>query len=258
MSIVTLTTDFGLRDPYVGQLKGAILSADPTATIADCTHLIPSYDLIEAAYHLSHTWSHFPIGTIHVCMVNRLSVGEPEAYIGFRQNGHTFLCPDNGLAFLLFPTIEDGVFRLNSEGESSTKSVLSAAIRTLALGFDCRHLGERLVAPEHSIRPEPITTQHYIRGSIVHIDGYGNAVLNVHRDLVERMARGRRVHTRLPNSEPIIDIVSHYHQVPEGDLLTRYNSMGYVEIAMNMGKVATLYGLERDQLVQLEFEGAVV
>ncbi len=254
MSIVTLTTDFGLRDPYVGQLKGAILSADPTAVIADCTHLIPTFDLIEAAYHLSHTWSHFPAGTVHLCTVNRLSAAEPEAYIGFRQNEHTFLCPDNGLAYLLFPDIDGGVFELETSGQASTKAVLSAAIRKLALGFDCRHLGPELTHPEQSIRAEPITTQHYIRGSIVHIDGYGNAVLNVHRDLVERMARGRRVHTRLANSKPIVDIVDHYHQVPEGDLLTRYNSMGYVEIAMNMGKVATLYGLERDQLVQLEFE----
>ncbi len=255
MSIVTLTTDFGLRDPYVGQLKGAILSADPTAVIADCTHLISPYDIIEAAYHLSHTWSHFPAGAIHVCTVNRHSPAEPGAYIGFRQNGHSFLCPDNGLAYLLFPHLTDGIYRLEADGETSTKAILSAAIRKLALGFDCRHLGAALPAPEHSIRAEPITNQHYIRGSIVHIDGYGNAVLNVHRDLVERMARGRRVQTRLPNSEPILDIVDHYHEVPEGDLLTRYNAMGYVEIAMNMGKVATLYGLERDQLVQLEFEG---
>ena len=254
MPIVTLTTDFGLKDPYAAQLKGAVLSADPTSVIVDLTHEIDPYDISAAAFHLGHTWRHFPEGTIHVCTVNRLADNVPEPLIGLRHGGHTFLCPDNGLVSLLFPRLRAPVYALTPGEGASTKSTLTRALRTLALGLDVRHAGTPLPAPEQSIRPEPVAHPEYIRGSILHIDGYGNAVLNIHRDLVERLARGRRVQTVLPNAEPIVDIVEHYHDVPNGELLTRYNSRGYLEIAMNAGKVAQLYGLERDQLVQLEFE----
>ena len=254
MPIVTLTTDYGLRDPYAAQLKGAVLSADPTTVIVDLTHEVAPYDIAAAAYHLGHTWRHFPPGATHVCTVNRLADNAPEPLIGFRQNGHTFLCPDNGLPSLLFPRLEAPVYRLHPGEGASTKSTLTRALRTLSLGLDVRHAGELLPDPERSIRAEPVAHPEYIRGSILHIDGYGNAVLNIHRDLVERLARGRRVQTVLPNADPIVDIVDHYHDVPNGELLTRYNSRGYLEIAMNAGKAAQLYGLERDQLVQLEFE----
>ena len=253
MPTVTLTTDYGLRDPYVAQLKGAILTAAPSALLVDCTHLISPYDLIEAAYHLGHTWSYFPAGTIHVCPVNRVTAGEPEPLMCFRKNDHAFIFPNNGLVSLLFDDFAEEAYAIGGDEPGSTKTAIARAIGELALGLGPRQLGAPIAEVEHSIRPAPVTHPSYIRGSIVHIDGYGNAVLNIHRDLVERMANGRRIHTRLPNTAPIEDIVDHYHEAPEGELLVRYNARGYLEIAMKNGKVATLYGLERDQLVQLEF-----
>lgn len=256
MPVLTLTTDFGLRDPAAAQLRGAMLAAAPGATVADVTHLIPTFDVPQAAYLLGRAYAHFPAGAIHVCTVKRLRADPSERYVGFRQNGHTFLCPDNGLAFLLFPRLGTPIYRLATDRvRESTKITLARAVRTLSLGLDVRHVGERVAAPVQITRPEPVAHPKYIRGSIIHIDRYGNAVLNVHRDLVERMARGRRVQTRLPNSAPIIDIVDDYHEVPIGEILARYNAQGYLEIATNMGRAAALYGLEREQLVQLEFEG---
>lgn len=256
MPIVTLTTDYGLRDPAAAQLRGAVLTAAPAATVVDLTHLIPTFDVPQAAYHIGRAYAYYPEDTIHVCTVKRLRADPLEGYVGFRQNGHTFLCPDNGLAFLLFPRLAAPLYRLLPDGaRESTKAVLTRAIRTLSLGLDVRHVGPEVEAPVQATRPEPVAHPRYIRGTIVHIDRYGNAVLNIHRDLVERMARGRRVQTRLPNFAPIVDIVEEYHEVPVGDILTRYNAHGYLEIATNMGRAAALYGLEREQLVQLEFEG---
>lgn len=255
MPVLTLTTDFGLRDPAAAQLRGAMLTAAPAATVVDVTHLIPTFDVTQAAYHLGRAYAHFPDGTLHVCTVKRLRAAPSEGYVGFRQNRHTFLCPDNGLAYLLFPRLAAPLYRLRTEhARESTKATLARAARTLSLGLDVRHVGEEATDPAQATRPEPVAHPNYIRGSIVHIDRYGNAVLNIHRDLVERMARGRRVQTRLPNFAPILDIRDDYHEVPVGEILTRYNAQGYLEIATNMGRAAALYGLERDQLVQLEFE----
>ena len=255
MPIVTLTTDYGLKDPAAAQLRGAVLTAAPAATVVDLSHLMPTFDVPQAAYHISRSYAHYPPGAIHVCTVKRFRADPLDKYVGFRQNGHTFLCPDNGLAFLLFPDLEARVYGLRTEtARESTKTVLKRALRTLALGLDVRHCGRELAAPERATRPEPVAHPDYIRGSIVHIDRYGNAVLNIHRNVVERMARGRTVRTRLPNFV-IPDLVADYHEVPIGEILTRYNAQGYLEIATNMGRAATLYGLEREQLVQLEFEG---
>ena len=255
MPIVTLTTDYGLKDPAAAQLRGAVLTAAPTATVVDLSHLIATFDIPQAAYHISRSYAHYPEGSIHVCTVKRFRADPLHTYVGFRQNEPTFLCPDNGLAFLLFPQLDAPLYSLKVEGDrESNKMVIGRAIRTLSLGLDVRHCGEELVDPERATRPEPVAHPDYIRGSIVHIDRYGNAILNIHRKVVERMARGRSVRTRLPNFV-IPNLVTDYHEVPIGEILTRYNAQGYLEIATNMGRAATLYGLEREQLVQLEFEG---
>ena len=254
MPILTLTTDYGLRDPYAGQLKGALLCACPTLRIVDVTHHITPFDLIEAAYFLSHTCHHYPAGTIHVCTVN--SLGDANTpFLCLEHGGYTYVLPDNGMLSLLWPGAVDGpVVRLPHAPDRSSKQVLAEAVRVLALGYGPRHLGEPARDVAQVMRPEPVLTPEYIRGAIVHIDRYHNAVLNVHRDHVRRAARGRPVYTRFMSSDPIVGIVDHYHEVPEGDLLARYNSRGYVELAVNMGRAAQLFGLERDQLVQLDFE----
>ena len=255
MPIITLTTDYGLRDPYAGQLKGSLLCACPTANIVDITHQITPFDLVEAAYFLSHIHETYPEGTIHISTVN--SLGDVDTpYICFRKNLHYFIFPDNGLAFLLFPELDAKVVRLGQQEEkTSNKAALADAVRKLSLGFEPERFGTLIDNPVTSMRPEPVTTKDYIRGSIVHIDRYHNAVLNVHRSHVERLSKGRIIHTRFSNSDPIVGIVNHYHEGLEGELLARYNSRGYVEIAINMGRAAQLWGLQRDQLVQLEFLG---
>ncbi len=252
MPILTLTTDYGLRDPYAGQLKGSLLSACPSATLVDISHHISPYDLVEAAYFLSHAYPHYPQGSIHICTVN--NQGEEETpFLCFRRGAQTFLLPNNGLAFLLFQQIEEKIFRIAAADDGSCKACLAGAVAKLTLGFDPHHLGEVETDLVRSIRPTPVTSPGFIRGTIVHIDRYDNAVLNVHREDIERMRRGRIIHTRFSNSDPIVGIHEHYHEAPVGELLARYNSGGWVELAVNMGRAATLFGLSRDQLVQLEF-----
>ena len=257
MPIITLTTDYGLRDPYAGQLKGALLTACPTATLVDVTHDIAPYDLVDAAYFLQHTHDHFPEGTVHVCTVDNTFAYDPD-WLCFRYEGQIYLVLDNGLPDLLWRGVDLDLRRVPAAESGSTKATLAGAIAKLSLGYDPEYVGPPAPDAVRSLRPEPVTNPKFIRGSIIHIDRYDNAVLNIHRDLVERMAQGRRIHTRFSSSDPIVDIVDHYHQAPEGELLARYNSRGYVELAINMGRAAQLFGLQRDQLVQLEFEGQVV
>jgi len=252
MPIITLTTDYGLRDPYAGQLKGSILCACPSAQIVDITHEITPFDLIEAAYFISHTHNHYPKGTIHICTVNNQGDAKTP-FLCFQRAGHTFIVPDNGLVYLLWSELDAVLIRLDALVDASSKSIIAKAIKQLSLGYDPSRLGDVATDAVRLVRPEPVITPEFIRGAIVHIDRYHNAVLNVHRDHIERMSNGRPVHTRFSNSDPIVGIVDHYYEVEQGELMARYNSCGYVELAINMGRAAQLFGLQRDQLVQLEF-----
>ena len=259
MPIITLTTDYGLRDPYAGQLKGVLLSACPTAQLVDLTHLIEPYDLVSAAFHLAHTWANFPKGTIHVCTV-RAHGDFRTPFLCFAHRGHTFILPDNGLPFLLFSELDErSIVRLpqGADGRASAKSIVADAVAQLSLGLDPRRIGIQARDLLQVRRPEPVVRSSLVRGAILHIDNYGNAVLNIHRDLVERHARGRRIVTRFSPVDAIDGIVEHYTDVEEGEPLARYNARGYLEIAINMGRIAQLYGLEPEQLVHLEFEGEV-
>lgn len=254
MPIITLTTDFGLRDPYAAQLKGTIMSMCPNANLVDISHNVGPYDLLEAAHMLNHSWKHFPVGTLHICTVDSNSETDTP-FLCFRQNDHLFLMPDNGLVYLIFDDFNASVVRLEIPSGGSTKLSIAQAVKQISLGFEPTQLGEPAKDLVGSMRPAPVIQPDRIRASIVYIDRYHNAVLNVHRDQIDKMRKGRLVHTRFSQGDPIIGIHEHYHEVPQGDLLARYNSRGYVEICINMGRAAQLFGLERDQLIELEFIG---
>src|SRR3990172_3478378 len=98
--IITLTTDFGLSDPFVGIMKGVILAIAPDARIVDLTHQIGSYDIVEAAFLLSSSFRYFPEGTIHVAVVDP-GVGSPRVPLAASAKGHVFAAPDNGVLSLV-------------------------------------------------------------------------------------------------------------------------------------------------------------
>ncbi|MDL1980931.1 MAG: SAM-dependent chlorinase/fluorinase, partial [Deltaproteobacteria bacterium] len=101
MSIITLLTDFGLNDEYVGTMKGVILSVNPSAIIIDITHNIDPHDIIQAAFTIKSSYKFFPKGTVHVVIVDP-GVGGSRAIIAIEMAGHIFLAPDNGILTLLF------------------------------------------------------------------------------------------------------------------------------------------------------------
>ena len=101
MHLVTLTTDFGVQDYYVGALKGALLRREPALKLVDITHQIKPFDIVQGAFVVANTWHEFPEGTIHLIGVN--CVYQPEyRFVAVRHEGHYFLAPDNGLLTILF------------------------------------------------------------------------------------------------------------------------------------------------------------
>lgn len=129
MPIVTLTTDFGVRDFYAGALKGALLRRSPGLQMVDISHDIKPFDIVQGAYVVQHAWPEFPEGTIHIIGVNCV-YDKPHRFLAARRHGHYFIAPDNGLLTLLFPDWPDPDVRVLEalpENEFPSKTAFAEA-----------------------------------------------------------------------------------------------------------------------------------
>lgn len=191
MAIITLLTDFGLKDEYVGVLKGVILSTAPKATIVDITHGIDPQDIMGAAHALKAAYAYFPENTIHVSVVDP-GVGTQRDIIAARCNGHLFLAPDNGL---LAPILKVGtsvcihrveneqLFRHPVSRTFHGRDVFAPVAAHISKGHPLASLG----APIEQNRIQPLTTGQepdrtrpgQIEGRVVDVDRFGNLITNI-------------------------------------------------------------------------------
>jgi S-adenosylmethionine hydrolase len=254
--IVTFTTDFGLRDYYAALLKGAILSRVPQAVLVDITHQVKPYDIVQAAFILRNAYTSFPDGTVHIVAVDNYADGGTN-FIAVFHHGHYFLAPDNGVISLILGEMSTDIYTLPYNNTSSTfplKDVFAAAIAHLAdAELPLEDIGTRADEMVERISLQPVVAQDLIRGVIIHIDNYDNVILNIHRSLYERVSFGRKFELYFRRHTPVTQLSTHYSDVPVGETLCLFNSAGFLEIAINMGKAATLLDLTIDNPVQIVF-----
>ena len=256
-AIITLTTDFGLKGPFVGVMKGAILSRLPGAQIVDLTHEIPVHWPIEAGFWLARSYRYFPAGTVHVAVVDP-GVGTTRSIIAGEHAGHLFLGPDNGL---LPPVLGSRPARCHRLSEawrqqqgwpspSSTfhgRDIFAPLAAELAAGrVRIEDLGPAAGELIPSLQEEPEASAHEVRGTVVAIDNFGNLITNVDAALIagfrkaEVLAGGRRLALRRT-----------YGDAPPGELLALINSFGVLEIARAEGSAADALGLGRGAPVRV-------
>ena len=197
MSIITLLTDFGIEDGYVGTIKGVILSVNPSAMIVDITHQIDPQDLIEAAYVIKSSYRYFPKGTVHVIVVDP-GVGSDRAIVALEMMGHIFLAPDNGVLTLLLDEGRlDSITRVNNsqyflEPLSQTfhgRDIFAPVGAHISKGVDLKKLGSGLNRNDlvHlSIRKPSISDEGELVGTIVSVDRFGNCITNIDLSCLEK------------------------------------------------------------------------
>ena len=265
MQIVTLTTDFGLSDYYVPALKGAILAQHSALNIVDVSHNIKHHDIVQAAFVLKNAWSAFPEGTIHVVSVNNFG-GERARFLAFSHRNHTFIGPDNGIFTLIFPEIfqnhalgghgtEGGHFveiPFGGLNFAPVREALTTAVAQLANGTTLENLGAAATDIVQRITLQAVISPNQIRGSVIYIDNYGNVILNINRDLFEKVGRGRSFQLFFKRHDPITHLSTHYNDVAVGETLCLFNSDA-LEISINMGKAAEMLGLKIEDTVQIDF-----
>ncbi|MGC9121242.1 MAG: SAM hydrolase/SAM-dependent halogenase family protein [Sulfurihydrogenibium sp.] len=185
MSLVALLTDFGLKDGFVGSMKGVILSINQHATIVDISHDITSFDVLEASVILNATYRYFPSGTIFVCVVDP-GVGTERKPIAVKTKDYYFVAPDNGLLTLTLKNqpVEKIVHIKNYTLKTDVntfhgRDIFAPAAAYLSKGLDITLLGDQLKDYKKLPDLEPTVEKNLIKGKILMFDKFGNAITNI-------------------------------------------------------------------------------
>jgi len=251
---VVFLTDFGLRDHYVGVMKGVILSRVPEATFVDLTHEVSPQDVREGAYLLEVSRRYFPKGTIFLAVVDP-GVGTERRALVIRTELHFFVGPDNGL---FTPVLKGSaraevraieVERFMLPDASSTfhgRDLFAPVVAELLAGRPFEEFGPEISDPVLLEFPEPQSIPGGLRVPVLRVDRFGNLILNLSAEVLS--GRGFRVVVegrRVP-------FVRTYAEVPEGEPLALIGSDGLLEVAVNKGSAARLFGNDPEILLLWE------
>jgi len=254
---LTLTTDYGLNDPYPAMLRGSILTARPSVQLIDITHSISKFNIREAAYVLKNCYSFYPTGSLHLVDVSSSQINSRD-FLFFAHNSHFFLLPDNGICSLL----TDNAFIEPRRIEVPI---------THKGGFDLlTHVLPQLLASKNQL-PEDFgpVDEHYamftptfpslqgnrLMGRVQYIDSYRNVITNIDRAFFERHVKRdyiiylKRSHK---GGDTITQIVHHFGEVDPGDIAGFFGQNDFLQIAMHGGNAADLLGLRIDDAIMIE------
>lgn len=244
MAFIALLSDLGDNDTGVAKVKSGLLQQIPGAILVDVSHNIQPYYVPQAAYQLASSINHFPTGSSIIVLFNIYYDANPQLVLA-EVNGRYIYAPDNGTLPLALPDITETrlVFE-PSVGNNIGNWVTAIAncIVSIANNGNMEHLPVHTIknAPLHL---KPVINSDEIEAHVIHIDRFENVVLNLRRQDFESAAQGRRFSINVLREEPITEISDQYNSVGHGIKLCRFNSAGYMEIAINNGKAASLFGL---------------
>ena len=276
MSIITLTTDFGVKDHFVAAVKGAIYTELPQATIVDISHDISPFHITEAAYIIQNAYKSFPKGSIHIVGIDSELTPENK-HIAVKLDEHYFICANNGLISMIASEIRpEKMVEINIHDKINTNfpvlDVFVAVACHIARGGTLEVVGKvtEEIRMIKGITPIVNVGDKQIVGNVIYIDNYGNLITNITRKLFEDVGKGREF-TINARSAVFKDIYDRYSDAinfsvekskreEDGKKLAIFNSSGYLELAIyksnpkTVGGAASLFGLNYRDTVSITFE----
>jgi S-adenosyl-L-methionine hydrolase (adenosine-forming) len=264
--IVTLTTDFGLSDHFVGTIKGVILDIVPGVDIVDICHSVQAFDVLDGALTIAQAYSYFPNGTVHLVVVDP-GVGTARRPIIVTSERHHFVAPDNGVLSLVYGREERlHVRHVTAEHYylqpvSNTfhgRDVFAPITAYLAKGVDPEKFGEEITdfVRFNAPKPKPVDGKT-LRGVVLKVDRFGNLVTNISPQDVPSLFQPEPPPFKiLIGKREITELHTNYAQGVPGSVFGILGSMGYLEIAANRGSAAQTLGTGKGTEVNLVIEGA--
>lgn len=248
MPILTLTTDIGQNDYIIGAIKGQLLSANPVLNIVDITHTLSPFNYPQTAYVCSNAYKYFPEATFHIVIVNLFESLTSHALIA-QYNNQYIICPDNGILTMITGTKPATIIAIKvntAKGFSTLQftQTLANAIAYLSSGKNIYDIGEPIENIEEKYPLRSTIGSNWIEGQIIFIDNFENVVVNITREEFEEQRKGRAFQIIFTRNEVIHSLSENYASVTPGEKLAWFNSAGYLEIAVNKGNMAGLFGLQ--------------
>lgn len=277
MSIITLTSDMGHKDYYVGALKGSIYKQLPDAHLVDISHEVQPFNKFEAAFFVKNALLEFPDNTIHLIAVDdtpKININLPtkndEWPTVVRYKNQYLIGVDNGIFGLILG--EDHAQSIHRISEALTtpnifqfpaKNILAKIAVRIAQGEALDSIGDPVDSIKLMNIGLPVIEEHLIRGTVIYIDVYGNLITNITEELFKSVGKGEPFTMYFKNRSYFIDKISgSYNDVPQGERVGVFNSSGLLEIAINQGVPGNggganeLLGMRINEVVRIEFEPA--
>ncbi|MBT8263264.1 MAG: SAM-dependent chlorinase/fluorinase [Bacteroidia bacterium] len=276
MPIITLTTDFGEKDHFVGGVKGAIYNELDSVRIVDISHSISPFHLTEAAYIIQNAYKSFPAGTIHIIGIDSGLTPEND-HLAVLLDGHYFICANNGIISMLTSEIKpEKIVQINIHDRiNSNFPVLDVFVKVachIARGGTLEVIGKNITKIKEltGIRPVVNPEGNLIIGNVIYIDNYGNVVCNITRGLFDKIGKGRPFKI-MARTASFSEVYNNYSdainfELPaekreeDGKKLALWNSGGYLELAIyksnpaTVGSASSLFGLEYWDTITVNFE----
>ena len=248
MPLLTLTSDIGNRDYLAGAVKAQLLQINPAFQLVDISHNIPPFNYPQAAYLCRSAIRNFPAYTYHLILVNLFEKKPEHLLLAFHKEQY-FLCADNGLLTMILEEKPEMVIGIPL-GKQTIKntihcaSVMGRVVNQLVNGESIKNIGEADINYVQKNHLRPLLDKDWIEGQIIFIDNFENVIVNISISQFEEQRKGRSFRIVFKRDEVIERISESYADVKEGEKLALFNSAGYLEIAINKGNAAGLFGLK--------------
>ena len=264
--IITLTTDFGLNDHFVGTMKGVILKILPNAEIVDICHSVQAFDILDGALALAQAYSYFPTRTVHLVVVDP-GVGSARRPIIASSEEQNFVAPDNGVLSLMYAREErlsvrhitsDHYFLQPVSNTFHGRDIFAPIAAYLAKGVDHEKFGAEITDFVRFNAPKPKAADiNTLRGVVLRVDRFGNLITNfTPQDAPALFQQQPPAFKIVVGKREISAMRQNYAEGAPGEVFGVFGSMGYLEIVANRGSAAQLVGSGKGTEVQLIFEGA--
>jgi S-adenosylmethionine hydrolase len=261
MSIITLTTDLGLKDYYVASIKASIYSELSDACIIDISHEIPAFNIGVAAFCIKNCFQDFPEGSIHIIGVSP-EANEHVRHVVVKHKGHYFVGADNGIFSLLFDEKPEDIFEINIVPDEDrrtfpTKDVFVKVACHIGRGGTLEIIGTRIDNLTEKTNFAPVIEEETIRGMAIYIDSYGNITTNITKQLFHLVGKNKPFSIVFRRSDYNISKIDfNYSDVPEGEKLALFSNTDHLEIGINKGNASKLFGIKLADTIRIEFKQA--
>ncbi|MCW4001335.1 MAG: S-adenosyl-l-methionine hydroxide adenosyltransferase family protein [Candidatus Bathyarchaeota archaeon] len=244
--MITLTTDFGLKDPYVAEMKGAILSINPQAQIIDVSHGVDKFSVRMAAFMLASAAPYFPDGTVHVAVVDP-GVGTQRRAIAVQTQRAFFVGPDNGV--LMLAAQAQGIQRIYEISNPKLmlptvsctfhgRDIFAPAAAHLSQGVAIQSFGPELFDPQTPMFTQVECRNGVLGAEVLHVDGFGNVVTNLTR---KDLANAASVSVRFHHACLQLPVTRTYADAEPLQAVALFGSSGFLEVALNQGSFHEKY-----------------